>query len=99
MLKKEKHASFDFIGAILLFIGVTLFLFGLSQISSWGFVTPVHSPFTILNMSPCLFIIALGLVVLFFYLHYEHLREDRLGHQCVIIPRVFYRIMKCAQAF
>ena len=89
VLKKEKHASFDFIGAILLFIGVTLFLFGLSQISSWGFVTPVHSPFTILNMSPCLFIIALGLVVLFFYLHYEHMREDRLGHQSVIIPRVF----------
>lgn len=88
-LKKEKPANFDFIGAMLLFIGVTLFLFGLSQISSWGFVMPVHAPFTILNMSPCLFIIVLALVILFFYLHYEHLREDRLGHQFVIIPRVF----------
>ena len=88
-VKQDKHVNFDFFGAILLFIGITLFLFGLSQISSWGFITPVNAPITILNMSPCLFMIGVGLGVLAFYLHYEHIREDRYGHQSVIIPKIF----------
>ncbi|MDC0534834.1 MFS transporter [Francisellaceae bacterium] len=86
---KNEKTHFDYIGAILLFIGVSLFLFGLSIISSWGLITPTAAPFTVLDMSPSLFVIGLGLVFIIICIYYEHSKEKKLTSIYVLLPKEF----------
>ncbi|MCF6764957.1 MFS transporter [Thiotrichales bacterium 19S3-7] len=83
------NVKFDLIGFILLFFGLSGLLIGISQTASWGFLLPISPPFTILGVSPCLFIIGFSLILLAYFLHYETTREAKLGLESVLVPKLF----------
>ncbi|MGV3278622.1 MFS transporter [Rickettsiales bacterium LUAb2] len=84
----NKH-KFDSFGFILLFIGLTLFIYALSQISEWGLVNNINAPFTILGMSPILYMIFTGLIVMFLFWEYEKYRQNKYGAEAVLVPTIF----------
>lgn len=78
---------FDFLGFILATIGLFLVIFGILQISVWGLLTPFNPPFTLFSLSPALFLVATGLLILWLMLRWEFRRETRKGS--ALIPRAF----------
>lgn len=82
-----KPIQFDFPGFILATIGLFLVVFGVLQISAWGLLTPFNPPFTLFSLSPALFLVVAGLVILWLMLRWERIREDRTGS--ALIPRAF----------
>lgn len=92
LLIKEPEQSgqairFDFPGFILATLGLFLVIFGILQISSWGLLTPFNPPFTLFSLSPALFLVAVGGLVLFLMLRWERIRERRTGS--AMVPRAF----------
>lgn len=87
--ERTPSASFDVLGALLAAVSLVALTFGLLQVSSWGLVTPVHAPFTILGISPCLFLLVASSVVFFLFLGWERHRET--GGYTVVMPQAFLK--------
>ena len=85
--KSGKPIQFDFPGFILATTGLFLVVFGVLQISVWGLLTPFKPPFTLFSLSPALFLVAAGLVILGLMLRLERMREERTGS--ALVPRAF----------
>lgn len=77
----------DYIGAVLIFIGLLLFIIGCSKISVWGFITPMYAPFTVLGLSPSLPLIILGIIVVSLTLLLEKHVEKSKG--AALLPQSF----------
>ncbi len=79
----------DAVGALLATISLVALIFGLVQISSWGIATPIHAPFTIFGLSPCIYLLVGSAVVFWLFLAWERDRESK-GHS-VLMPQAFLK--------
>ena len=83
----EQRIRFDLAGFILSTAGLFLVVFGLLRVSAWGLITPFDPPFTVLGLSPALFLVAVGILVLALMLRWEIHRDARVGS--ALIPHAF----------
>ncbi len=82
-------ARFDFAGFMLLFVGLTTILLALAKASTWGvFFANSQAPFSIYNLSPCLFFVLAGFGVLFSFSRRESMRERKYGKDAVLLRGV-----------
>ena len=65
----------DVVGSVLSAAGLGLFVFGVLESSTWGWVKPKNSPITIFGFSLTLFVIAAGCVVLWGFVRWQGHRE------------------------
>ena len=65
----------DFIGSVLSASGLGVFVFGVLQSSTWGWLKPKNSPFTIFGFSLTLFVIAAGGALIWGFLAWQRHRE------------------------
>ncbi len=65
----------DVVGSVLSATGLGLFVFGVLESSTWGWVEPKNSPITIFGFSLTLFVIAAGCVVLWGFVKWQEHRE------------------------
>lgn len=79
----------DVAGAILIAIGLVLLIFGAGKMSAWGVLKNVGSPFTIFGLSPCPFIILVGILFIWFFSLWENFSERH--KRAVLLPMVFIR--------
>ena len=74
----------DGVGSVLSAAGLGLFVFGVLQSSTWGWVKPKDSPFTIFGFSLTLFVIGAGAALIWGFVrwqrHREALSRDPLVH-------------------
>lgn len=82
-----ESVRFDFPGFVLATLGLFLVIFGVLQISTWGLLAPFNPPFTVFSLSPALFLVVAGLLVLWLMLYWENKRETRTGS--ALVPRAF----------
>ena len=91
MTRKVKDApgptptpKLDVVGSVLSATGLGLFVFGVLESSTWGWVKPKNSPITIFGFSLTLFVIGAGCVVLWAFVkwqgHREATKRDPLVH-------------------
>lgn len=78
---------FDIPGFVLSTLGLFLVIFGILQISSWGLLTPFNPPFTLFSLSPALFLVVAGLMILWLMLRWEQYREKCTGS--ALVPGAF----------
>lgn len=81
--------GFDLVGALLAASAITLLLFGLMNLSTWGVFKAINAPVTIFGYSPAPAIIVLGLVLIERSLAFER-RRERTGKP-VIVPSAFLK--------
>ena len=65
----------DVVGSVLSATGLGLFVFGVLESSTWGWVKPKNSPITIFGFSLTLFVIGAGCVVLWGFVRWQGHRE------------------------
>ncbi len=84
----ESGLKFDGIGVGMAAVGLFAFLLGISKISEWGLIAPfANAPFTIFGYSPCLFMVAFGIVDLILLLKVEKGIEKKNGN--CLVPLCF----------
>ncbi len=82
MTRKVKDApgptptpKLDIVGSVLSATGLGLFVYGVLKSSTWGWLTPKNSPFTIFGFSPTIFVISGGCVLLWAFVTWQRHRE------------------------
>ncbi|HIF9355312.1 TPA: MFS transporter [Photobacterium damselae] len=80
---------FDFIGAILVSIGLLSVIIGLLKISEWGLISPLSPSFHILGISPALPLVLCGFVMLAIFLKWENQFEIKYG--ACLMPQSFVK--------
>ncbi len=82
MTRKVKDApgprpapKLDYIGSVLSAAGLGIFVFGVLESSTWGWLKPKNSPITIFGFSLTLYVIAAGCVVLWGFVRWQGHRE------------------------
>lgn len=85
--RSKQKLKMDYKGTVVAALGLFLFLIGVSKISSWGLITPLQAPFTILGISPALPLAALGIIVLVLLVVMEKRIEKENG--CALLPSSF----------
>ncbi len=74
----------DFVGTVLSAAGLGVFVFGVLESSTWGWVKPKNSPITIFGFSLTLFVMAAGGVLIWGFVtwqrHREAVHRDPLVH-------------------
>ena len=73
----EHRTSFDALGALLSIIGLALFVLGVLQSGSWGWIHPKQGQPSLLGVSPVLWMMAGGLLVLALFFLYQEWRVRR----------------------
>ena len=68
--------SLDAVGSVLSATGLGLFVYGVLESSTWGWLKPKDSPITIFGFSLTLFVIAAGCVLLWGFVTWQRHRED-----------------------
>ena len=66
----------DVVGSVLSAGGLGIFVFGVLQSSTWGWLKPKNSPITIFGFSLTLFVIAAGGVLLWGFVSWQRHREE-----------------------
>ncbi|MEX2984293.1 MFS transporter [Streptomyces sp. C36] len=74
---KEPRTALDKGGVALSAAGLALFVLGVLQSSSWGWLKPRNPPFTVLGFSPTVFAIAAGGVLLWLFCSWERRQSAR----------------------
>ncbi|RGC20456.1 MFS transporter [Absiella sp. AM54-8XD] len=87
--KSEKKLKLDLVGIVGTAIGLFIFLIGISKVSVWGLITPIHAPFTIFGISPAIPCIIFGLVILGIMVVIEKRVEEANG--CALLPQSFIK--------
>ena len=82
MTRKVKDApaptpapKLDVVGSVLSATGLGLFVYGVLESSTWGFIQPKNSPITIFGFSLTIFVIGAGCVVLWGFVTWQRHRE------------------------
>ncbi len=82
--RPDPRPKLDIFGSVLSAGGLGLFVFGVLQSSTWGWLKPKNSPFTIFGFSITLFVIAAGGALLWGFVtwqrHREAIHRDPLVH-------------------
>jgi len=68
----------DVLGAVLSAAGLGLMVFGVLQASTWGWLTPKDSPFTVFGFAATPFVVGAGAVVLWLFVRWQR-RRERIG--------------------
>jgi len=66
----------DYVGSVLSASGLGLFVFGVLESSTWGWVQPKNSPITIFGFSLTLFVMAAGLGLVWGFVTWQRHREE-----------------------
>lgn len=85
----HKKVRFDFVGTMIASFGLFFFVIGINKISVWGLLTPINPPFEIFGISPVIFFILIGLLLLGILIPIEKRIEDKYGD--ALLPRSFYQ--------
>ncbi len=91
MTRKVKDApaptpkpQLDVVGSVLSAAGLGVFVYGVLESSTWGWIKPKNAPFTIFGFPPTLFVIAAGCILLWGFVtwqrHREAMNRDPLVH-------------------
>ena len=86
---EKKEARIDLIGFFYLFFGLSLSLYGISEISSWGLIDSQKAPFTIFGLSPCLYFLTGGVLLMSLFFRHQRHHEQKFGPDSVLLPRLF----------
>ena len=66
-----------YVGSVLSASGLGLFVFGVLQSSTWGWLKPKNSPFTIFGFSLTLYVMAAGAALIWGFVGWQRHREKR----------------------
>jgi EmrB/QacA subfamily drug resistance transporter len=67
----------DYVGSVLSASGLGLFVFGVLESSTWGWLKPKNAPFTIFGFSPTIFVMAAGAALIWGFITWQRHREER----------------------
>lgn len=84
----EKRASFDLVGALLSIAGLSMTVFGVLRSGVWGWVRPKPNAPVLLGVSPVVWLVIGGLLVIGALLLWES-RLERLGREPLIRLSMF----------
>ncbi len=84
---KESGARLDLVGTGLSALGLGLIVYGILRSGSWGFAQPKPNAPTWLGLSPVIWLILGGGVVLFLFLDWERRQRDR-GNAFLLDPAI-----------
>jgi MFS family permease len=84
----EARVAFDLLGAVLSIVGLSLTVFGVLRAGVWGFVRPKGGAPTVLGVSPVVWLVLGGLLVIGLLLLWES-RLERDGHEPLIRLSMF----------
>ncbi len=79
----EARVSFDFVGALLSIVGLSLTVFGILRSGVWGFVKPKPSGPSLLGVSPVVWLVLGGLLVIGALLAWESHLEQTGGEPLI----------------
>lgn len=91
---KGRPGKLDVGGSLLSAAGLAIAVFGILRSSQWGWITPkAAAPFTPLGLSPVIFLITIGLVLLALFMRREEMlleagKEPLLDVRLLKIPRL-----------
>ncbi len=67
----------DYVGSVLSASGLGLFVFGVLESSTWGWLKPKNAPFTIFGFSLTLYVMAAGGALIWGFVTWQRHREER----------------------
>ena len=74
-VRSGQAPKLDYVGSILSAAGLGVFVFGVLESSTWGWVKPKNSPITIFGLSLTLFVMAAGGVLIWAFVTWQRHRE------------------------
>jgi len=74
--RPDPTPKLDVVGSVLSATGLGVFVFGVLQSSTWGWLKPKNSPITIFGFSITIFVIAAGGVLLWGFVTWQRHREE-----------------------
>lgn len=83
----KTHPKFDVAGAVLSAAGLGLIVFGVLRSSEWGWVKPKPSGTALLGVSPTVWLLIAGGLVLWAFMSWENRLEDR-GKEPLVTPEL-----------
>ncbi|WP_370550635.1 MFS transporter [Edwardsiella tarda] len=86
---KPSRIRIDYLGTLLVSLGLLSFIIGCSKISLWGLIEPMSAPFTFLGVSPALPLALLGVIIMAVTVWVEKRIEEK--HGAALLPRSFLR--------
>ncbi len=85
--RPDPTPKLDVVGSVLSATGLGLFVFGVLQSSTWGWLKPKNSPITIFGFSLTIFVIAAGGVLIWGFVAWQRHREkQRISIRSSISP-------------
>jgi Na+/melibiose symporter-like transporter len=87
----EARVSFDLFGAVLSIVGLSLTVFGVLRSGTWGFVRPKPGGPVVLGVSPVVWLVLAGLLVIAGLLAWES-RLERRGGEPLFRPSMFRNV-------
>ena len=89
----EARSRFDLVGAILVALGLGLAVFGVLRSSEWGWVSPKQNAPSWLGLSPTIWLVLAGILVIWLFFEWESRLEDS-GREPLVSRQLFgYRQM------
>ena len=79
---------FDFVGMLLSIVGLASFVLGVLRSSEWGWIMPVPGGPQVLGVAPTIWLLLIGLTVLWLLTRYES-RLEEAGGEPLIRPSLF----------
>ncbi|MEU6136895.1 MFS transporter [Nocardioides sp. NPDC047086] len=83
----DPSARLDLVGTVMSTLGLGLVVFGILRAGSWGFLIPKEGAPSWLGVSPVLWLVIAGGLVLRAFLGWEHRRQDQ-GRSALIDPAI-----------
>ena len=84
----EPRVRFDVVGAVLVAVGLGLAVFGVLRSSEWGWVMPKPGGPSVLGVSPTVWLVIGGLLVVWLFLEWETSLESN-GREPLVPPSIF----------
>ena len=82
-----ESARLDFVGSILSVLGLGTAVFGVLRSSEWGWVLPHADGPSWLGLSPTIWLIGIGLGIIYLFILWEHHQEER-GREPLVRPQM-----------
>jgi EmrB/QacA subfamily drug resistance transporter len=75
-VRPDPVPKLDYVGSVLSASGLGLFVFGVLESSTWGWLKPKNSPITIFGFSLTIFVMAAGLALIWAFVTWQRHREE-----------------------
>ena len=76
-LRPGPAPSLDYVGSVLSAAGLGVFVYGVLQSSTWGWLKPKNAPFTIFGFSPTVYVLSFGVFLVWSFVAWQRHRETR----------------------